>query len=166
MLCNARRCLQIIATAIMVTMVCLTSLAHAQDSDGADSGEKPYRIQPDGTTDWATFNGFRRYNGICLACHGPDGAGSSFGPALMDSLKRLSYEQFVDVVVNGKSDVNTATTLKMPALGTDRNVMCYIDDIYAYLKARSDRAIGPGRPAKHDPKPPEVAEAEAACMAD
>nr|WP_298683512.1 c-type cytochrome, methanol metabolism-related [uncultured Dongia sp.] len=166
MLSNGSRYLQFIAVATMATLISLTPGAHAQDSGTADAAEKPYRIDPDGTTDWATFNGFRRYNGNCLACHGPDGAGSSFGPALMESLKRLSYEQFFETVVNGKSDVNTATTLKMPALGTDRNVMCYIDDIYAYLKARSDGALGGGRPAKHDAKPPEAAEAEAACMAN
>ncbi len=171
MLRNERRYLQHPAMAIAAILLSLiffgaNAPGNAQEGDDAEAEEKPYRIQPDGTTDWATFNGFRRYSGNCLACHGPDGAGSSFGPALMESLKVLTYEQFYEVVVNGKTDVNTATTLKMPALGTDRNVMCYIDDIYAYLKARSDRAIGPGRPAKHDPKPPEAAEAEAACMAD
>jgi len=166
MLPNGSRYLQLIAVAMMATILSSSPEARAQDSNAADAAEKPYRIQPDGTTDWATFNGFRRYNGICLACHGPDGAGSSFGPALMESLKVLTYEQFFETVVNGKSAVNTASTLKMPALGTDRNVMCYIDDIYAYLKARSDGALGPGRPAKHDPKPADVAEAEAACMAN
>lgn len=163
---NGSRYFERAAIAMMVAMISLTPAANAQDSDGAESDEKPYKIQPDGTTDWATFNGFRRYNGICLTCHGPDGAGSSFAPALMDSLKTLSYEKFFDIVVNGKTEVNTANTRKMPALGTDRNVMCYIDDIYAYLKARSDGVLGPGRPAKHDPKPPEAAEAETACMAN
>lgn len=126
--------------------------------------EKPYHVAEDGTVDWPTFSGFRRYNSVCHTCHGPDGAGSSFGPALVDSLKRLSYEQFTDIVVNGKSEVNTASQKKMPAFGLDPNVMCYLDDIYAYLKARSDGVVGRGRPAKHADKPPEAAEAEAACM--
>jgi hypothetical protein len=38
----------------------------------------------------------------------------------------------------------------MPAFGTNPNVMCYLDDIYAYLRARSDGVIGRGRPA-HEP---------------
>ena len=53
---------------------------------------------------------------------------------------------------------------KMPGFGTDPNVMCYLDDIYAYLKARSDGVLARGRPAKHSDKPPEAAEAENACM--
>src|SRR5437868_3562871 len=102
MLLNGSRFRQLIAVAMMATFVSLTPGARAQDSGAADTAEKPYRIQPDGTTDWATFNGFRRYNGICLTCHGPDGGGSSFGPALMESLKVLTYEQFFETVVNGK----------------------------------------------------------------
>ena len=122
--------------------------------------EKPYRVAADGTVDWATFNGYRRYHASCHTCHGPDGLGSSFGPALADSLKTQTYEQFLEVVVNGKQDREK----KMPALGTDFNVMCYINDIYAYLKARSDNAIGRGRPAKYEKKSEDAAKAEETCM--
>jgi methanol metabolism-related c-type cytochrome len=138
--------------------------SRAQEDAAAAGGEKPYHIADDGTVDWATFDGYRRYNSVCNTCHGPDGAGSSFGPALVDSLKRLSYEQFTDIVVNGKTEVNTAVQKKMPSFGTDPNVMCYLDDIYTYLKARSDGVLGRGRPTKHADKPPEATEAENACM--
>jgi len=144
------------------------SQSQAQESTGEDlaaAGEdKPYRIEGDGTVDWPTFSGFRRYNSVCHTCHGPDGVGSTFAPALVESLKRLSYEQFTEIVVNGKTEVNTAVQKKMPGFGLDPNVMCYLDDIYAYLKARSDGALGRGRPAKHADKPPAAAEAENACM--
>jgi methanol metabolism-related c-type cytochrome len=125
---------------------------------------KPYKIEKDGTVDWATYNGYRRFNSICETCHGFDGVGSSFGPNLVDSLKRMSHDQFVNTVVNGKQDVNTAQTLVMPAFGTNPNVMCYLDDIYTYLKARADGALGRGRPAKHAPKPQSATDAENACM--
>ena len=144
-------------------MVAQVMESRAQETAATDE-EKPYKIAEDGTTDWATFSGFRRYNSICHTCHGPDGVGSTFAPALTESLKRLNYEQFIEIVVNGKQEVNTAVQKKMPAFGTDPNVMCYLDDIYAYLKARSDGALARGRPAKHADKPPEAAEAENACM--
>jgi methanol metabolism-related c-type cytochrome len=137
--------------------------AFAQETASAEE-EKPYHIADDGTVDWPTFSGFRRYNSVCHTCHGPDGVGSTFAPALTESLKRLNYEQFMEIVVNGKQEVNTAVQKKMPAFGTDPNVMCYLDDISAYLKARSDGAVARGRPAKHADKPPEAAEAEQACM--
>jgi hypothetical protein len=38
----------------------------------------------------------------------------------------------------------------MPAFGTTEDVVNHIDDIYAYLKARSDGAIGRGRPQRMD----------------
>ncbi len=141
--------------------VATSSMVIAQTgSKPSTEEEKPYSIAADGTVDWATFNGYRRYHAACHVCHGPDGLGSSFGPNLTDSLKTMPQEQFMEVVVNGKQDREK----KMPALGTDRNVMCYINDIYAYLKARSDGAIGRGRPAKYGKKPQEAAEAEANCM--
>ncbi|WP_026869699.1 c-type cytochrome, methanol metabolism-related [Inquilinus limosus] len=138
--------------------------ANATAAPAAAEEEKPYHIGADGTVDWLVYNGFRRYNSICYVCHGPDGEGSSFAPSLVDSLKTLSFDQFMDTVVNGKETVNTASEKKMPALGTDPNVMCYINDIYAYLKARSDGVVGRGRPAKFEKKSKDYAEAEASCM--
>ena len=126
--------------------------------------DTPYKIQADGTVDWATYDGYRRFNSICETCHGFDGEGSSFGPRLVDSLKRIPYDEFVSVVANGKKDVNSAQNLVMPALGTDPNVMCYIDDIYTYLRARADGKLGRGRPAKHEPKPQSAIDAENSCM--
>ena len=36
----------------------------------------------------------------------------------------------------------------MPSFGTDQNVMPYINDIYGYLKARSDGKLDRGRPER------------------
>jgi len=36
----------------------------------------------------------------------------------------------------------------MKAFGDDPNIAPYIDDIYAYLCARADAALGPGRPIR------------------
>jgi hypothetical protein len=52
----------------------------------------------------------------------------------------------------------------MPSFGLNPNVMCFLDDIYAYLKARSDDAVGRGRPAKHADKSEATKEYEAACL--
>jgi hypothetical protein len=76
----------------------------------------------------------------------------------------MSYADFLDVVANGRKRVNTAQQSVMPSFGTNRNVMCYLDDFYIYLRARSNDAIGRGRPAKKDAKPQSFTEAESACM--
>lgn len=128
------------------------------------AGEPTYHVSDDGTVDWYLYSGFRRYHSDCHVCHGPDGLGSSFAPALTDSMEKLSYLEFAEVVVNGRENVGTAQQSRMPAFGLNRNVMCYLDDIYVYLKARSDGAIDRGRPAKKEPKPDAAAELEDACM--
>ena len=145
----------------------LISLALGLDLLGdarAAEDEKPYSVSADGVADWATFSGFRRYHSECHVCHGPDALGSSFAPPLADSMKRLSYDEYLEVVVNGRQNVSASSDKVMPAFGENKNVMCYVDDIYAYLMARADGAIGRGRP-KHGDKPQEAKEHEEACMA-
>ena len=119
----------------------------------AEEAEKPYTII-DGKVDFGTYNGFRRYHSYCHVCHGPDGLGSSYAPAMTKSLENLSYDEFLEVVVNGRETVNQAQQSVMPPFGKVVDVMTYIDDIYAYLKARSDGVLPRGRP-KRLPKPKE-----------
>ena len=76
----------------------------------------------------------------------------------------MDYYDFVDVVTNGRQKVTASETSVMPAFGTNANVMCYLDDMYTYLKARGTDAIPRGRPAKRAEKPEETREAEAACL--
>jgi methanol metabolism-related c-type cytochrome len=127
-------------------------------------GDPTFRVKDDGTVDWYTYSGFRRYNSECIVCHGPVGNGSSFAPALKESVKRLNYGDFLGTVASGRRNVTTATESVMPAFGDNRNVMCYIDDIYVYLRARAYDKVGLTRPDKHDDKPDTFAKNEAACM--
>ena len=90
--------------------------------------------------------------------------GSSYGPTLVNSLKTLSYLDVITTVANGKKDVSASQDLVMPALGDNKNVMCYLDAIYVYLRGRSNGAIGRGRPEDHEPKPAAFAAAEDQCM--
>ena len=101
-----------------------------------DWEEQPYLVM-DGKVDYGTYNGFRRYHSYCHVCHGPDGMGSSFAPALTRSLQRMDYYEFTDVVVNGRRAGNSV----MPSFGENLNVMCYIDDLYVYLEARAQGAL-------------------------
>jgi len=110
-----------------------------------DPVERPYIVK-DGKVDFGTYNGYRRYHSSCHVCHGPDGLGSTFAPNLTESLKRLDYYQFLNTVTNGKQSAGSTGNKVMPAFGTDPNVMLYINDIYGYLKARSDGKIDRGRP--------------------
>ena len=122
------------------------------------------KIEADGTVDFATFNGFRRYSAECHVCHGPDGEGSTYAPALKESVLRMDYYDFQEVVASGKQDVNAAQNLVMPAFGTNKNVWCYIDDIYVYLLARGTEDLPRGRPAKRADKTEDYTAQEDSCM--
>ena len=126
-------------------------------------GNPTFNIHSDGTVDWYTFSGFRRYHSDCHVCHGPNGEGSSYAPALANSLKTLSYSDFINVVTNGRKDVDAANDKVMPSFAANVNVMCYVDDIYVYLRARANDAIPGGRPPSHEDKPQAAKDAEASC---
>ena len=111
------------------------------------SAQKPYTVE-NGKVDLKTYNGWRRYTESCMRCHGPDGAGSSYAPDLVESAKHMTKEQFEDIVINGRTNVNTASENVMPPFGEVEDVVLYLDDIWAYLKARADGVLGRGRPPR------------------
>ena len=122
-----------------------------------------YQIDEDGTVDWYTYSGFRRYHSECHVCHGPDGLGSSYAPALTDSVMNMTYYEFMAAVAGGQN-LDGSGNRVMPAFGTNKNVMCYIDDIYVYLRARGTGDLPRGRPSKKDRPSEAYREAEDACM--
>jgi mono/diheme cytochrome c family protein len=114
--------------------------------------DKPYKLYPGGKVDFATYRGYNMYSSICFVCHGPDAMGSSFAPRLMDSLKYLSYEDFVSTVMNGRVDITSTSNNAMPSFGDNPTVAKYVDSLYAYLKARADGVLKPGVPEWEGPK--------------
>jgi methanol metabolism-related c-type cytochrome len=122
----------------------------------------------DGTlvVDWGTYNGYRRYHGECHVCHGPNGLGSTYAPALKDSLKRLTYSDFLGTVASGRVRDEAGTKFVMPAFGDNKNVMCFIDDLYLYLKARAEGVLPAGQLGgrNHAPKPQEARDYEKSCF--
>ena len=122
-----------------------TGFALAAESE--QTTQKPYTVV-DGKVDKKTFNGWRRYTESCLRCHGPDGAGSSYAPSLIDSAKHMTQDEFNEIVVNGRTNVNAANENVMPPFGEVEDVVTYLDDIWGYLKARADGVLERGRPPR------------------
>src|SRR4051812_38113240 len=127
-------------------------------------GNPTFKVAADGTVDWYTYSGYRRYHSECHVCHGPDGMGSTYAPALADSLKTIDYTTFAGIVVNGRQNLTNGNDKVMPAFAENKNVTCYLNDIYIYLRARSQDAVPRGRPAKHDPKPATYDTNETKCL--
>ncbi len=141
------------------------SVAYSEDGRYFTEDDVPtYNVADDGTIDWPSYSGFRRYHSECHVCHGPEGEGSSYAPALKNSAVDMDYYDFVDIVVNGRKKVNAAENSVMPAFGENPNVMCYLNDIYVYMKARGMDAIPRGRPSAKEAKSDVIREDENACL--
>ena len=100
--------------------------------------DKPYQLV-DGVISANAIEGWKTYNGGgCGACHGKGGIGG-VGPNLAESVnKKLSKEEFANIVANGVSG-----TMMRPHK-TNTRVMDNMDNLYAYLVARGDDVLGPG----------------------
>jgi hypothetical protein len=104
-----------------------------------------YHQAPRDTVDQVTYNGWKQYNLNCARCHGEDVLGTTIAPHLLTSLKPNgpipTQEAFVQVVCAGRPAKGMPSWC---ALGMEPET---INQIYAYVKARSEGKIGPGRPA-------------------
>lgn len=154
----------------------LLFLSNAGYLGAADAGPTPgtYRIL-NGKADWGTYAGWFTYHLSCHMCHGQDASGTNVAPDLRKSLKTMTPEQFANIVLGRyrildapaegppdeavrKSIIDEVLQhrrgvrgqLAMPVWNSDPGMKPHILDLYAYLKARSDGAIGTGRPKTMD----------------
>ena len=104
-----------------------------------------YHQAPKDTVDQATYDGWKQYNLNCARCHGEDVMGTTIAPHLVVSLKPdgpiATQEAFVQVVCAGRPEKGMPSWC---ALGMDP---AKINQIYSYVKGRSEGKLGPGRPA-------------------
>jgi mono/diheme cytochrome c family protein len=111
----------------------------------SSSATTPYAVQ-NGKVDATTYTGWVRYAAFCQSCHGTGGVGSAIAPDLTQALKTLNERQFDTIVSCGlKGNLGTGV---MPAWGDNPNIRPYIGNLWAYLRARADGTLGPGRPQK------------------
>lgn len=130
--------------AVATSACALAFQAHAADApaagasapaQGGSPSGAPYKVVDGNKVDAETMKGFRAWRAAaCDRCHGAQQEGS-VGPSLIEGLKRLSKEQFVEIVTNGRQ------ARGMPGYKTNSTVMENMDQLYAYLKGRSDGAI-------------------------
>lgn len=108
-----------------------------------DNSDGLYSVVDGNKLDANSYAGFKLYRNWCARCHGTYGQGM-VGPNLAESLQVITEKEFFDVVENGKS----GTIGSMPAWRTNPKVIAGRDQLYAYLMARSDGAIGVEKPKK------------------
>lgn len=116
--------------------VLMASIAVPATALSDSKTDKPLYVVNDGyKVDTDTMQGFRTWRAAaCDRCHGPNQEGM-VGPSLIESLKVLTPEQFRTTVLEGRLQKG------MPSFGENQRVVEHIDQLYAYLKGRSDGAI-------------------------
>lgn len=122
--------------------------------------------------DPGTFRGWKVFHTACYGCHGVDALGTDVAPSLVDRVKRLSPREFAfkvltryRIVVPSSETGDDQTAMRdaiidevqkqergkrgeilMPPWENNTTVKPHILDLYAYLSARADGALKPGRP--------------------
>lgn len=140
------------ATGILFLLAALlpaTLPLHAQ----TDAGTQPpdasyfsaYHAVPRDTVTPVVYQGWKLFALHCARCHGDDGVGTTFAPALVESVKPEGTiptgELFIQTVCAGRMDKG------MPAWCTLGLEMDAMQSIYAYLLERAGGKMGLGRPA-------------------
>ena len=128
----------------------------------------PYKVV-DGRVDKNTYVGWRVFHTMCVTCHGTGATGTPLGPNLLPPVKQMDLGQFSNTVLrryaatlaSGEAARDAAARealgeaiasgktrgeIPMPVWEDDREVKPTIADLYAYLRARADGAIGPKVP--------------------
>jgi hypothetical protein len=119
----------------VLSLAAVTALV-AIPATALSDGDKPLYSVVDGyKVDKFTMQGFRTWRAAaCDRCHGPNQEGL-VGPSLIERLKTLTPEQFKTTVTGGRLDKG------MPSFSGNPIVIEHLDELYAYLKGRSDGAI-------------------------
>ena len=116
---------------LAVPLLAAGALAFAEDRVQTDL----YTVVDGDKVDKNTMEGFRTWRAAaCDRCHGANQEGM-VGPSLLESLKVLSKQDFKQVIAEGRLEKG------MPGFSTSEKVMSNLDNLYAYLKGRSDGAI-------------------------
>jgi hypothetical protein len=103
-----------------------------------DSGAALYKVVDGNHVDANTMKGWRTWRAMaCERCHGANQEGL-VGPSLVDDLKKISKAEFMDCLLKGRVDKG------MPNFGEVKSVVDNADNLYAFLKGRSDGAIPTG----------------------
>jgi hypothetical protein len=104
-----------------------------------------YHTAPLDTVPQPVYEGWKQFNLNCARCHGEDVLGTSIAPHLIMSLKPNgpinTKELFMSTVCAGRPQKGMPAWCSL-GLGMDK-----IEQIYLYVKGRSDAKIHPGRPA-------------------
>lgn len=128
-----------------------------------------------GQVDAGTYAGWRLFHTTCYACHGVNAMGTDVAPNLLERVKTLTPRAFATKVLTSyrlampaddenardrtaareamienvmRRERDLRSQVIMPAWEGDAQVNPHVLDLYAYLSARADGKLGPGKPGQ------------------
>src|SRR5882672_12926636 len=128
-----RRRVYFVMSIAILSAAALTASRTADTAQAANQDSAaPYTVQDGDKVDPKTLDGWKTWRALaCERCHGAEQEGL-VGPALVQSLKKLSKEDFHKTIINGRLEKG------MPPFGASKMVTDNWEGLYAYLKGRSD----------------------------
>lgn len=167
--------------ALMVLGACAALQSAAAPPKPAATPDEPLPgeyVAVDGRVDRGTYLGWRLFHTSCHGCHGIGGTGTDLAPDLTKAIRNHTPRGFATKVLTSyrivampdpagddrvaereriledilKRERSAKGQVLMPAWDGDRAVPPHVLDLYAYLSARADGAIGPGQPAQLAPR--------------
>jgi hypothetical protein len=133
----------------------------------------------DGNVDQNTFQGWRVFHSVCHVCHGTGATGTDIAPSLPARVRSMTPREFAERVLvryrllypgDARASANPTREreavieevmakkrgpkgrISMPGWERDEEISVHILDLYAYLSARADGMIGPGKPGILPPR--------------
>ncbi|HMO47716.1 MAG TPA: hypothetical protein PKB14_17015 [Rubrivivax sp.] len=157
---------------LLLATVLLATANHAAAQPRAEPLPGEFVII-DGRVDAGTYAGWKLFHSSCHVCHGIGGVGSGIAPNLVERIGNYTPRGFATKVLTSyrivpmSPDSGPPETLAereallelvmkrerqqrgqplMPAWDDDEEIAPHVLDIYAYLSARAEGSLGPGKP--------------------
>ena len=109
-----------------------------QSSDAPQVQKVAYKVVDGNRVDSDTLQGWKTWRALaCERCHGAKQEGL-VGPSLIDAFKTLDKNEFHRTVFGGRVDKG------MPDFSSSQMMQKNWENLFAYLKGRSDGTIKPG----------------------
>jgi len=109
-----------------------------QSSDAPQMQKVAYKVVDGNKVDSETLLGWKTWRALaCERCHGAKQEGL-VGPSLIDAFKTLDKNEFHRTVFGGRVDKG------MPDFSSSAMMQKNWENLYSYLKGRSDGKINPG----------------------
>ncbi|GGD85620.1 c-type cytochrome [Caballeronia grimmiae] len=123
---------------LLLSMALAASSVSFAQTDSGKMKQVAYKVVDGNKVDNDTLQGWRTWRALaCERCHGAKQEGM-VGPSLVDALKTLDKNEFHRTVFGGRVDKG------MPDFSASQMMQKNWENLYAYLKGRSDGKINPG----------------------